>query len=82
MTSEELADEVSHFIGECRGRILGVGAEQYDEGNGQQKFEIMPLVELVVYAREEAQDLAVYAAMLDIRLKRLEDALREKGATP
>jgi hypothetical protein len=81
MTSEELADEVSHFIGECRGRILGIGAEQYEEPDGQ-KFEKMPLVELVVYAREEAQDLAVYAAMLDIRLKRLEDALREKGATP
>jgi hypothetical protein len=41
----------------------------------------MPLVELVVYAREEAQDLAVYAAMLDIRLKRLEDALRERGVS-
>jgi len=81
MTSEELADEVGHFIRACRSRILGVGAEQYDEGNGQQKFETMPLVELVVYAREEAQDLAVYAAMLDIRLKRLEEALREKGVT-
>jgi hypothetical protein len=80
MTSEELADEVGHFIEECRGRILGIGAEQYEEPDGQ-KFEKMPLVELVVYAREEAQDLAVYAAMLDIRLKRLEDALREKGVT-
>jgi hypothetical protein len=81
VTSEELADEVGHFIRQCRGRILGIGAEQYDQGDGQQKFEGMPLVELVVYAREEAQDLAVYAAMLDIRLKRLEDALRAKGVT-
>lgn len=80
MTSEELADEVGHFIRQCRGRILGIGAEQYEEG-GRQKFETMPLVELVVYAREEAQDLAVYAAMLDIRLKQLEEALREKGVT-
>ncbi|MEU8780034.1 hypothetical protein [Streptomyces sp. NPDC048637] len=80
MTSDELADEVGHFIRQCRGRILGIGAEQYEEG-GRQKFETMPLVELVVYAREEAQDLAVYAAMLDIRLKRLEEALREKGVT-
>ncbi|MEV5079263.1 hypothetical protein AB0K74_10660 [Streptomyces sp. NPDC056159] len=78
MTSEELADEVGNFIRECQGRILGVGADQYDEGHGQ-KFETMPMAELVVWAREEAQDLAVYAAMLDIRLKRLEDTLREKG---
>ncbi|MDL5204934.1 MULTISPECIES: hypothetical protein [unclassified Streptomyces] len=80
MTSDELADEVGHFIRQCRGRILGIGAEQYEEPEGQ-KFETMPLVELVTYAREEAQDLAVYAAMLDIRLKRLEDALREKGVS-
>jgi hypothetical protein len=78
MTSEELADEVSHFIRACRTRILGIGAEQYEESDGQ-KFEKMPLGELVEYAREEAQDLAVYAAMLDIRLKRLEGTLREKG---
>jgi hypothetical protein len=70
MTSEELADEVGHFIDECRGRILGIGAEQYEEQDGQ-KFEKMPFPELLQYAREEAQDLAVYAAMLDIRLRRL-----------
>ncbi|MGW6535194.1 hypothetical protein ACWGBV_03050 [Streptomyces sp. NPDC055051] len=81
MTSEELADEVSDFIGQCRGRILGIGTDQYQEPDGRQKFETMPLVELVIYAREEAQDLAVYAAMLDIRLKKLEEALREKGIT-
>lgn len=70
MTSDQLADEVSHFIEECRGRILGIGAEQYEELDGQ-KFEKMPFPELLQYAREEAQDLAVYAAMLDIRLRRL-----------
>ena len=75
MTSEELADEVGQFIQACRGRILGVGAEQYEQEDGQ-KFETMPLLELIQYAREEAQDLAVYAAMIDIRLSRFEDALR------
>ncbi|MGW6571642.1 hypothetical protein ACWGAN_05630 [Streptomyces sp. NPDC054945] len=74
MTSEELANYVTDFIGECRSRILGIGAEQYDEGDGQ-NFERMPLHELIRYAREEAQDLAVYAAMIDIRLSRLEAAL-------
>jgi hypothetical protein len=39
----------------------------------------MPLLDLIQYAREEAQDLAVYAAMVDIRLQRLETALRASG---
>lgn len=81
MTSEELADNFGHFMRACRGRILGVGAEQYEDDNGNQKFETMPLTELVAYAREEAQDLAVYAAMLDIGLKRFEDTLRKRGIT-
>lgn len=71
MTPEDLARGFSDFMGQCTGRILTVGAEQYSEGE-KQKFETMPLPELVTYAREEAQDLAVYAAMLDIRLARLE----------
>lgn len=77
MTSEELADEVSDFIRACRGRVLGVGAEQYDEGDSQ-TFERMPLAGLIQYAREEVQDLAVYAVMVDIRLKRLEAALEKE----
>ncbi|MFJ7590158.1 hypothetical protein ACIQZO_22785 [Streptomyces sp. NPDC097617] len=80
MTSEELADYVTDFIGECRSRILGVGAEQYSCGE-MQKFELLPLVDLIRYAREEAQDLAVYAAMVDIRLSRLEAALRAHPST-
>ncbi|MGV9815785.1 hypothetical protein ACWDTQ_28235 [Streptomyces cellulosae] len=78
MSPEELAEGVSHFIRACRARVLGVGADQYDEGDGQ-KFEKMPLPELITYAREEAQDLAVYAAMIDIRLQRLEAALQVPG---
>jgi hypothetical protein len=59
---------------------MGVGADQYSEGD-RQRFETMPLGDLIQYAREEAQDLAVYATMLDIRLQRLASALREKGAS-
>ncbi|MCB5179535.1 hypothetical protein [Streptomyces antimicrobicus] len=73
MTPAELADYASDFIGKCRSRILGIGAEQYDEG-GDQTFERIPLPDLIRYAREEAQDLAAYAAMIDIRLSRLESA--------
>lgn len=76
MSPEKLADHFTDFVTDCKDRILTVGAEQYSEGDTQ-KFETMPLLGLVQYAREEAQDLAVYAAMLDIRLSRLEALLRK-----
>lgn len=74
MTSEELADDVQRIINECRSRILGVGKDQYDNG-GTQKFEGMAVDELITWAREEAQDLIVYGAMLDIRLQRIQSVL-------
>jgi crossover junction endodeoxyribonuclease RuvC len=37
VTSQELADEVTQAITSCRARVLGVGAEQYDDGSGTQK---------------------------------------------
>ena len=78
MTPSQLAEYVTEFIGECQSRVMGVGADQYSQGESQ-KFETMPLPDLITYAREEAQDLAVYAAMIDIRLQRLEAALRVNG---
>lgn len=77
MTSEQLADFVSDFIIACTTRVRGTGHEQYSTEHGQ-KFEAMGLDELVQMAREEAQDFVVYAAMLDIRLQRIQAALRNK----
>jgi len=74
MTSEQLADCVSDFIVACTTRVKGVGDEQYSEGT-HQKFEAMSIDELVEWAEEEVQDLAVYAAMLHIRLRRVRQAL-------
>lgn len=74
MTSEELANEVMTAVAACQERVMGVGNEQYSFGETQ-KFEELPLGELVLMAREEVQDLIVYAVMTDIRLKRLEAAL-------
>lgn len=79
MTSDQLADYVTDYINECRGRILGVGKDQYEVSEGVQKFEVMPLRDLITFAREEAQDLAVYAAMVDVRLSRLEELLVAYG---
>lgn len=67
MTSEQLADAVDAAIGACRKRVLGVGADQYDDGSGVQKFETLPAAELADWLLEEADDLIVYAVMLRIR---------------
>ena len=70
MTSEQLADAVEAAIGACRGRVLGVGADQYDDGSGVQKFETLPAAELAAWLLEKADDLIVYAVMLRIRAAR------------
>lgn len=74
MTSAELADYFADFVTAGQARVNGVGAEQYANPEGQ-KFETMTPLELIQWAREEAQDLAVYAAMVDIQLSRLAERL-------
>jgi len=77
MTSEELAKEVQDFIAAAKDRVVGPGNEQYSYGESQQ-FEKMNLEDLFQYTYEELQDVAVYATMLQIRLKRLEERLQEE----
>jgi uncharacterized protein (UPF0264 family) len=74
MKSDELAIEISRVVSDAQARVLGVGAEQY-ERDGQQKFEAMPMWELVEYAREEALDLVNYGVMLTLRIERLADVM-------
>lgn len=70
MTIEELADQVQAAIDAARHRVLGVGAAQYDDGSGVQRFEMLPAAELAAWLLEEADDLIVYAVMLRIRAAR------------
>lgn len=70
MSSRQLADHQKELSKYARGRILGVGAEQYDDST-EQRFESMTLDELWTGAREEIADLINYLAMLDIRLGRM-----------
>lgn len=77
MTSEELAETVAETIRATTARILGVGAAQYDDGSGVQKFETLPPAELAEWLIEEADDLIVYAIMLRIRAARFAEAARE-----
>ena len=75
MTSEQLAAEVEAAIRRTTGRVLGVGQAEYDDGSGVQKFERLPISDLVRWAREESDDLIVYGTMLGVRLSRLAEAL-------
>lgn len=70
MTSEELAEEVEATVRRCRNRVLGVGDQQYSEGDAQ-KFERMPVDELMTWTLEELDDAVVYAVMLGIRIRRM-----------
>lgn len=83
MTSQQLADYVQQFITAAQSRVTGVGHDQYGrsgpDGKPRQLFEDMTPGQILRMAREEAQDLAVYAAMLDIRLARIGEALNAKG---
>jgi hypothetical protein len=76
MTSEELAQEVNSAVRSAMSRVTGVGAEQYDDGSGVQKFEKLPIGELGVWALEEIDDLIVYAVMLRIRIARIAKAVQ------
>lgn len=70
MTPTELADEVEAVIRECRERVEGIGAQQYYVPGQPQKFETMPMGDLVRYAKEEMLDEINYNVMRLIRLDR------------
>lgn len=75
MTSEEFADSVDVIVRSLRTRILGVGAEQYDDGSGVQRFESRSLPLILGDALEEVDDLIVYLAQVRLRIMELLDSL-------
>ena len=74
MTSAALAEEVSKAITRATTRVLGVGAQQYSTRTSQ-KFEDQPLKELFEGLLEEADDLINYGVMVQIRIRRMIEAL-------
>lgn len=69
-SSSELADGVERVIRDVRTRIEGVGAEQYQEAEGQ-RFERLPLGDVFREAEEELLDTVVYACQLIFKLENL-----------
>jgi hypothetical protein len=72
VTSEEHADAVAGIVEALRGRIVGVGAEQYDDGSGVQRFERRDVEQIRRDAVEEIDDLIVYACQLRLRITGLQ----------
>lgn len=68
MTSEELARAVEATVNSLRHRVTGVGAEQYDDGSGVQRFERKRVADICLDAMEEIDDLIVYAVQMRLRL--------------
>lgn len=59
---------VAAIVGSLTDRIMGPGAEQYDDGSGVQRFETKAMDAIVKDAVEEIDDLIVYLCQLRIRL--------------
>jgi hypothetical protein len=68
MNSQQHAIAVAAIVGSLTDRILGPGAEQYDDGSGVQRFEKRALGDIRTDAVEEIDDLIVYLCQLRLRL--------------
>ena len=74
MTAKELAEFQAAFTRHARGRILGVGAAQYEDEAGQ-KFEKYSTNRLIAEAQDELADLVNYAVMISISLQRIKEKI-------
>jgi hypothetical protein len=70
MTSEQLAKAIAHAINNVEGRILKIGADQYDLGDIQ-KIELKTPSEVLDDAIEELDDLLAYIAWTRIRVQKI-----------
>lgn len=73
MTPEELAEQVRPFVDTCVSRVLVQGRE-YSDAEGQ-RFEKVPIQEVIGYAEEELYDLVNYTLMAWIRLQRVREQI-------
>lgn len=78
MNSQQLADAVQLLADGAKSRILGVGDEQYSDGD-MQRFESLQLEELFEWLQEELQDVVSYATMLSIRVGRVRSTMQSAG---
>jgi hypothetical protein len=82
MTPAELSTWVAEIVTEAQERVGpgSIGAQQYYVEGHPQRFETVPLAELVTMCREEYLDTINYAVMMIIRLDRITAELTERAA--
>lgn len=78
MKTEEFDHYVVETIKRVSHRVTGVGAEQYVNPDGTQRFESRLITDILNDAMEEVEDLIVYSCQLHIRLQTLLSALNTK----
>jgi SMC interacting uncharacterized protein involved in chromosome segregation len=76
MKANNLADQIEDIISSLRTRILGVGADQYDEGNVQ-KIELKRPSDIIRETIEEIDDSIVYLAHLRARMNEMKFTMVE-----
>lgn len=80
MSVNDLYEYQREFTEWAASRLMNVGADQYDMGEKGQKFEQMPVEDLITALAEELADIVNYATMLDIMLSRV--SMLAKVVTP
>lgn len=71
MSEESLgvtSSEDQEIIDMAKSRIMGVGDQQYSEGD-KQKFELVPIDTLLEWAEEETVDQINYGVMTLVRIR-------------
>jgi len=76
MQANELAEQIEKIIVSLKTRILGIGADQYDEGNVQ-KIELKKPSEIIKETIEEIDDSIVYLAHLRARMNEIKFTIGE-----
>lgn len=79
MTTDQFVREIELVAGLVADRARGVGAEQYDFGDVQ-RFETLPLADLIRELLEEVEDSVSYLVQTHIRFRRLLDLVQRLAA--
>lgn len=74
MTSQELADAITHHLRSLENRIVKVGSKEYSLGKTQ-KIESKSVDKLLDEAIEELDDLVVYLSFTRLKIQKLRASL-------
>lgn len=79
MNLSDLLSAQMVFTAYARGRLQGIGAEQYDD-EGEQRFEQYSITRTINELRDELADAVNYLTFIDVKIQRLAKSLNTLGA--